>query len=61
MGLMPKQQNTYAKSGSAAEPPMHHLRGRRGVPPMKIALSLMSFGFAVVMAIPLLGPMLLAH
>lgn len=40
---------------------MHHLRGRRGVPPMKIALSLMSFGFAVVMAIPLLGPMLLAH
>jgi len=28
---------------------------------MKIALSLMSFGFAVVMAIPLLGPMLLAH
>lgn len=27
---------------------------------MKIALSAMSFGFAVVMAIPIVGPMLLA-
>jgi hypothetical protein len=27
---------------------------------MNLALSLMSFGFAVVMAIPTLGPMLLA-
>jgi hypothetical protein len=27
---------------------------------MNLALSLMSFGFAVVMAIPIVGPMLLA-
>ena len=54
---MPKQQNTYAKSGSAAEPRMHHLEGDRSSP-MKIGLSLMSFGFALVMALPVFGPML---
>jgi len=58
--LLPKRQNCSAKSGDAAKPANAHLGWRGKEPAMNIALALMSFGFAVVMAIPIAGPLLLA-
>jgi hypothetical protein len=57
--ILPIRQNCSAKSGSAAPARDRHLqRRRRPAMVMNIALSLTTLGFAIVMAIPLVGPML---
>jgi hypothetical protein len=57
--LLPKWQNTYAKTGSAAAGVEPYLPHNAGVSPMNVALALVTFAGAVVLAIPTLGPMLL--
>jgi len=56
---LPNRQNCSAESGSAARPRDPYLPGIKGRTAMNLALGLMSFGFTVTMAIPLVGPMLL--
>jgi hypothetical protein len=57
--LLPKWQNDYAKTGSAAAGPDPYLPRNAGVPPMNVALGLVTFAGAIVLAIPTLGPMLM--
>jgi hypothetical protein len=58
--LLPKRQNCSAKSVSAPARANPHLGWRARSFAMNIALSLMTLGFTVVMAIPIVGPMLVA-
>ena len=57
--LLPKWQNDYAKTGSAAAGAGPYLPLNAGVSPMNIALGLVTFAGAIVLAIPTIGPMLL--